>query len=41
MNAFGIVIAWLTSVVAATLLHRWTELPAGSTRAGSALATKA
>ena len=40
MNAFGMVVAWLTSIAAATLLHRWTELPAGATRSG-ALATKA
>jgi peptidoglycan/LPS O-acetylase OafA/YrhL len=40
MNAFGIVIAWLTSIAAAALLYRWTELPARSTRSAPALATK-
>lgn len=40
MNALGMVIAWLTSIAAATLLYRWTELPASSTRSAPALATK-
>jgi peptidoglycan/LPS O-acetylase OafA/YrhL len=41
MNGFGMLIAWLTSIAAATLLYRWTELPARSTRPEVTLATKA
>jgi hypothetical protein len=41
MNAAGMLVAWLTSIAAAALLHRWTELPARATQSGVALATKA
>jgi peptidoglycan/LPS O-acetylase OafA/YrhL len=41
MNGVGIVAAWLASIAAATLLHRWTELPARSTRMAVALGAKA
>lgn len=41
INAFGMVVAWLTSIGAATLLYRWTELPARSPRPAGALAAKA
>lgn len=41
MNAIGMLVAWLTSIAAATLLHRWTELPLRAPQAGVAQATKA
>ncbi|MBI4998957.1 MAG: acyltransferase [Rhodocyclales bacterium] len=40
LNAFGMLVAWLTSIAAAALLYRWAEQPAGAMRSGS-LATRA
>jgi peptidoglycan/LPS O-acetylase OafA/YrhL len=38
MNAFGMIVAWLTSIAAATLLYRWTEMPARAPRPAAAQA---
>jgi peptidoglycan/LPS O-acetylase OafA/YrhL len=41
MNAAGMILAWLTSIAAATLLHRYTELPLRAPQPELALASKA
>jgi peptidoglycan/LPS O-acetylase OafA/YrhL len=38
MNAIGLVVAWATSIAAATLLHRFAEAPAGAPRPTAAQA---
>lgn len=41
MNAIGMILAWLTSIAAASLLHRFTELPLRVPQPELALAAKA